>query len=370
MTVLAITANTSWYLYNFRKNTILCLLEAGYEVLALAPFDDYSVELERLGCCFIDISIDQGGTNIINDLITLKCFYSIYKKNNVSCVLNFTPKNNIYSTFAASVLGIKSINNIAGLGFLFVTESITSKIARLLYKLSQRRASRVFFQNEEDRSLFLRNGYVDATITDRIPGSGVELSRFTYSPANDDGVVRFLLIARMLYDKGVGYYVEAARTLKFKYGDKVEFNLLGFLDVSNPSAVSREQMQLWVDEGIVNYLGVSDNVEVEIAKIDCIVLPSFYREGVPKSLLEAGAMGKPIITTDNVGCRETVKHGVNGFICEPRSTESLVIMLERMINLSHQERLKMGLESRHKIEMEFDEKIVIDKYLEAIESML
>ncbi|WP_036830306.1 glycosyltransferase, partial [Photobacterium sanctipauli] len=159
--------------------------------------------------------------------------------------------------------------------------------------------------------------------TDRLPGSGVDTSRFKASEAPDDGIVRFLLIARMLYDKGVGHYVEAARELKLKYGHKVEFQLLGFLGVNNPSAVTESQMKKWVDEGIVTYLGTSDSVENEIAKIDCQVLPSFYREGVPKTLLEAGAMGKPIVTTDNVGCRETVDDGINGFLCIPKSTESL-----------------------------------------------
>ncbi len=224
---------------------------------------------------------------------------------------------------------IKVINNIAGLGVLFINESFTSKIARFLYKFSQRYADKIFFQNEDDRTLFLENNMARRVITDRLPGSGADLSRFTYSPSPDDGITRFLLIARMLYDKGVGHYVEAARSLKTKYGNSVEFRLLGFLDVNNPSAVSKNEMQTWVDEGIVIYLGVSDKVEEEIAKVDCMVLPSYYREGVPKSLLESGAMGKPIVTTDNVGCRETVDDRVNGFLCMPRDTESLVNALEK-----------------------------------------
>ncbi|ELB2808069.1 glycosyltransferase family 4 protein, partial [Vibrio alginolyticus] len=231
---------------------------------------------------------------------------------------------------------VPSINNIAGLGVLFINETLPSKIARLLYKISQRKASKIFFQNEEDRKLFLDNNYAKASVTERLPGSGVDLSRFKYSPSENDGVIRFLLIARMLYDKGIEHYVEAARQLKLIYGDSVEFCLLGFLDVSNPSAVSKEEMDSWVNEGVVKYLGTSDNVETEISKVDCMVLPSFYREGVPKSLLEAGAMGKPIVTTDNVGCRETVDNGINGYICMPRSTESLVNSLEKIINKTHE----------------------------------
>nr|WP_267959139.1 glycosyltransferase [Vibrio fluvialis] len=203
-----------------------------------------------------------------------------------------------------------------------------------------------------------------------MPGSGVDLTRFTLQPAADDGIVRFLLIARMLYDKGIGHYVEAARALRSKYGERVEFQLLGFVGVNNPSAVTESEIQVWVDEGIVNYLGVSDSVEQNIAQVDCMVLPSFYREGVPKSLLEAGAMGKPIVTTDNVGCRETVDDGVNGYLCELRSTESLIEKLDLMIQMSHEQRLEMGRQSRLKIEREFDEQIVINKYLDAVKECL
>ncbi|MBA6384452.1 glycosyltransferase family 4 protein [Colwellia sp. BRX10-6] len=367
MTTIAISANTSWYLYNFRKNTITALLQQGYQVIAIAPEDEYSAKLSELGCKFIDIKIDQGGTNPVRDIKTFFDFYHIYKTTNIDVVLNFTPKNNIYSTLAAHFNNTKAINNIAGLGILFINESITSKIAKFLYKISQSKASKLFFQNEEDRQLFLENKITTMVPTDRLPGSGVDLSRFTLTPAPDDNKVRFLLIARMLYDKGIQQYVDAARNLKQKYGTNVELCLLGFLDVNNPSAVSTVDMNSWVEEGIINYLGVSDNVEQEIAKVDCMVLPSYYREGVPKSLLEAGSMGKPIVTTDSVGCRETVDDGINGYLCEPRSSESLTEKLSLIIDMSHEQRLEMGLKSREKIQKEFDEKIVINKYLAAVD---
>lgn len=370
MKTIVISSNTSWYLYNFRRNTILSLLSEGYRVVAISPKDDYSKKIEELGAEYLHVAIDQGGTNPIKDISTFVGFANFYRKLRPDVVLNFTPKNNIYSTLAATLVGAKSINNIAGLGMVFINENMTAKLARFLYKISQPKAHTIFFQNEDDRALFAKHRLAPLDITDRVPGSGADLSRFAVSPSNDDGTVRFLLIARMLYDKGIGHYVEAARELKAKYGDAVEFRLLGFLDVNNPSAVSKQDMQSWVDEGIVNYLGTSDSVEKEIAKVDCMVLPSFYREGVPKSLLEACAMGKPIVTTDNVGCRETVDDGINGYLCEPRSTASLVEKLELMICQSHEQRLQMGLESRTKVENEFDEKIVINKYLEAVKSAL
>lgn len=370
MKSVAISANTSWYLYNFRKNTILAILDKGIKVYAISPKDDYSTKLAALGCEYIDTNIDSGGTNPINDIKTFFNFYKIYKQYKIDVVLNFTPKNNIYSTLAAKICNVKTINNIAGLGTLFISESVPSKIARCLYRYSQSKADFIFFQNEDDRALFKYLNIAPNVFSDRLPGSGADLTRFLVSPAPDDGVVRFLLIARMLFDKGLSQYVDAARALKQEYGNKVEFRLLGFLDVDNPSAVSQAKMSEWVNEGVVNYLGTSDNVEAEIAKVDCMVLPSYYREGVPKSLLEAGAMGKPIITTDNVGCRETVDDGINGFICEPRSSKSLKEALQKIVEMSHQKRLLLGNNSRAKIEREFDEQLVIKKYLSALNKFL
>ncbi|AKJ43445.1 glycosyltransferase family 4 protein [Pragia fontium] len=367
---IAITANTSWYLYNFRRNTINSLLDMGYNVVAIAPRDNYSKQLSSLGCRYIPIDIDQGGMNPIKDFITILKMAMVLYRNQFNIILNFTPKNNIYFSILAKTFNIGVINNIAGLGIIFVKKGFISRLCTLLYKFSQRDVDKIFFQNEDDRTLFLKEIIPDAEKTDRVPGSGVDLTRFSVKEAPDDGVVRFILVARMLYHKGIEQYVEAARQLKTKYGDRCEFRLLGFVDINNPAAVAKEKIETWVNDGIINYLGVSDNVEQELSIADCVVLPSFYREGVPKSLLEAGAMGKPIITTRNVGCQETVDDDYNGFLCEPQSTESLIDALERMISLSHKERLAMGLNSRKKIVREFDENIVIEKYIESIGILL
>lgn len=366
MGVAVISANTSWYVYNFRKNTILSLKESGYTVVVVAPKDSYSPKLAQLGCVYEDVVIDNGGVNPIRDFRTFIGFYNIYRCYKPQVILNFTPKNNIYSTWAGCLSGSRIINNIAGLGVMFIGNGFIPRMARVLYRTSQPLASKIFFQNKEDLNLFMEFGIAENVSKVRLPGSGVDLKRFHPVPKSDDGVVRFILVARMLFDKGVGLFVEAAKVLLKKYGGKVEFKLLGFLDVDNPSAVSSAEMDEWVAEGVISYLGVSDSVEAEVSLVDCVVLPSFYREGVPRSLLEAAAMGKPIITTDNVGCRDVVDHEVNGFICKPNSVESLLRSIERMIGLSHEERELMGKKGRLKVEAEFDEAIVINKYLEAI----
>lgn len=362
--IIVITSNTSWYIYNFRKNTIKSLIDCGHAVYAIAPRDNYSARLEQLGCIFVHISIDQGGTNPLKDIFTFFCFFKFYLKIKPNVILNFTPKNNIYSTLAASFFKISCINNVSGLGFLFINDSFSSKIVRLLYKISQPLAHTIFFQNEDDRNLFLQHKLAPECITDRIPGSGVDLSRFQYSPVTDNAVIKFILVGRMLYDKGVREYVAAAKIILAKYSH-VKFYLLGFLDVKNPSAVSRDDLDKWVAEGVVEYLGVSDAVEDVMIKSDCIVLPS-YREGTPKSLLEACALGRPIITTDTIGCKDVVSDRVSGFLCQPRDYVDLANKMEQFILMPYQKRLVMGYEGRLKIERDFDEQIVINKYLDAI----
>lgn len=364
---IIISANTSWYLYNFRLNTIKELIRDGHSVIAIAPKDEYSEKLSAVGCSWLNIKIDQSGTNPFYDCYSFVGFLLLYKRLKPDVVLNFTPKNNIYSTLAASLFNIKCINNIAGLGKLFSESSVPSLIARLLYKFTQKKASKVFFQNEEDRQLFLDQNIVQFEKTERLFGSGIDLERFSFSNRKFDSHIKFLLVARLLKQKGIYEYAYAARELKRKYGDLVEFQLLGFLEDEKPDSVNREDLDHWIKDGVINFLGKSDRVEDKIASVDCMVLPSFYREGVPKSLLEGLASGKPIITTNNVGCKETVIDGVNGFLCTPKDGDSLLSKIDLFIQLSIEQKKSFAVESRKLAESKFDEKIVIAKYLKAID---
>ncbi len=360
-----IVSNLSWNLYNFRISLMVAMRNAGYEVIAIAPYDEYSQKIMDAGFEFHDISMNAQGINPLEDLKTTYQFYQLFKQISPNFICHYTIKPNIYGSLMARLLKIRTINNIAGLGTLFVKENLVTKIAKKLYKVSQSKASRVFFQNNDDFNLFVDSGIVKAEKCDILPGSGVDTARFKPQFKEKSETIRFLLIARMIWEKGIAQYVEAAREIK-KSHPNVEFCLLGFLDVENPGAISKAQMDEWVDEGVVKYLGVSDKVNEVIHGADCIVLPSYYREGTPKTLLESGSAGKPIITTDNVGCRDVVDHGVNGFICEPKSAEDLQLKIEMFLALSHEEQVEMGKQSRVKITREFDEKIVIDKYLECL----
>jgi glycosyltransferase involved in cell wall biosynthesis len=338
--------------------------------------------------------MDNKGTHPGRDFGLFLRFLSLLRRERPAVFLGYTIKPNVYGGLAARLLGIAAINNVAGLGTAFVRDTWLTRVVEGLYGVGLSGAKKVFFQNDEDRALFLARRLVRPDVIERLPGSGVDTKRFAPElfPCHpdprhhrEDGNVdsrirgnygdvglrpfRFLLSARLLWDKGVGEFVEAARQL-LQEGVAAEFQLLGFLDVENRSAVARKNVEAWEREGLVRYLGTVDDVRPMIAQADCIVLPSYYREGVPRSLLEAASMAKPIITTDAVGCRDVVSDGVNGYLCRPRDAKDLARRMRQMMALSPEERRKMGLAGREKMTREFDENIVIGRYLETIQEIL
>ena len=362
---IAIVINTSWNIYNFRLGLLKALQANGYKIIVIAPHDKYSQEFISLGFEYYPLTINSKGTHPVEDLKLTYSFYKLYKQIQPDVILHYTIKPNIYGTFAAALLNIPTINNIAGLGTLFVKQDIVTSIAKMLYKLSQSKAQHVFFQNNDDIQQFINDKLVTKEKCSVLPGSGIDTNKYMPREKIDNGKTTFLLIARMLWEKGIGEYVEAARQIRKKYPN-CEFQLLGFLDVANRSAIAKEQMQQWEDEGVINYLGITDDVPSFIAQADCVVLPSFYREGTPRTLLESASMAKPIITTDNVGCRDVVDDGINGYICKPQDTKSLEEQIEKFLSLDQEKILLMGEKSREKMIREYDESIVIEKYNTAI----
>lgn len=357
-------ANSAWNLLNFRVSLIRTLISSGYEVVALAPSDSYVNQLVALGCKFIPLNMDNQGADPGKDFLLFIRFLKILRSERPNIFLAYTIKPNIYGSLAANLLGIPVINNITGLGSIFISNSWLVMVVKVLYKFSLHASKKIFFQNNDDLVMFISHGLIDESRCDLLPGSGIDLKKFVASflPRNDS--VQFLLVSRMLWDKGVGEFVEAARLLKQRKRN-IDCCLLGFLDVKNPSAISRSQMNLWVQAGWVRYLGVSSDVSKEISFADCVVLPS-YREGAPRSLLEAAALGRPIIATDVAGCRDVVDDGQTGFLCNVKDAFDLAEKMEQFANLSHLDRSLMGQRGRKKVELQFDERIVITKYLDAI----
>jgi glycosyltransferase involved in cell wall biosynthesis len=362
---IAIVINMSWNIYNFRMSLVKALLQEGHEVVAIAPEDAYSARLVEAGCRFVALAMENKGTNPLKDLLLTKRFFDCYSQVQPDVILQYTIKPNIYGTLAARLAGIPTINNVSGLGTVFIVQNVVSKVARGLYRLAFRYPAKIFFQNHDDRLLFVRNKLVRRGITDVVPGSGIDTVRFapqTIFSRNQPFV--FLMIGRVLYEKGVVEFVQASRLLRQEFPE-VQFQLLGAIDDGGNIGVKQEVLEGWVTEGLLQYLGTTDDVAAVIASADCVVLPS-YREGTPKTLLEAAAMGKPLIATNVPGCKETVRDGENGFLCEVRSAGDLADKMRQMLLLDNDTLHQMGQASRKLAVEKFDEKFVIDKYLQAI----
>ena len=362
---IVISINTSWNIYNFRSGLIKGLQKEGHEIVAVAPLDEYSEKLEKeLGVKHFPILIDNKGSNPLKDIKLMFEYKKLFNQIKPDAILQFTIKPNIYGTIAAKILKIPTINNVSGLGTIFINpNTITSKIGMILYKYAFRFPKKVFFQNNDDKELFINHKLVNNNITGILPGSGVDLDKFMYSPKAKEEKFIFLMIARVLYDKGIVEYVIAAKEILSKHKN-IEFQILGNHDESKGS-VPKNALKKWVDDGTINYLGTTDDVASVIRSSDCVVLPS-YREGTPKTLLEALAIGRPIITTDVAGCKETVINNENGYLCDVKSANDLAKKIDSMISLSDDERFKMSEKSRKLAESKFDEQLVIQKYISEI----
>ena len=359
--VLAI--NAAWNIANFRGGLIRGLQADDWEVVAMAPRDAHVPRIEALGCRFVELPMHGSGTNPWHDLFLYRRFKAALAAERPDAFLGYTIKPNVYGSLAAQSLGIPVINNIAGLGTAFIRTSWLTAVARQLYRAALRRSDTVLFQNDDDRRYFIDSGLVDRARTARVPGSGVDLDAFAPAtlPVRAPGApLHLLFMGRLLRDKGVVELAQAARLLKAQ-GINVEIGLLGFLEAANRTAISRVEVDAWQAEGILHYLGSADDVRPHIAAADAVVLPS-YREGVPRTLLEAAAMGRPLIASDAVGCRDAVDDGINGFLARVQDAVDLATQIGRFVALGDAARQAMGRASRAKVEREFDERIVVDTY--------
>jgi len=363
---IVFSSNISWSIYNFRLKLLQSLQNDGHEIYAVASRDEYTEKLINEGFNFEAIDLNNNATNPLKDLETIYTYYTIYKKINPDVICHNAIKPNIYGTIAAGILNIPVINNISGLGTLFIKKSFSTIIAKLLYRISQKRASKVFFQNDDDFQLFINNNLVSKEKCQVIPGSGVDTSRFIPNDdPKEDSVFQFLFIGRLIYDKGIREYIEAVKLLKNKFPNAV-FNILGPLYENNSTAISKETLDAWIeDEGII-YLGQTDSVENVIGLVDCVVLPS-YREGLSKVLIEASSMGLPIVTTNVPGCRDVVIDNETGFLCEVNNSRDLADKMGKVLLMSIEDRKEMGLKARKRAIAIFDEKIIIGHYKEAIQ---
>jgi glycosyltransferase involved in cell wall biosynthesis len=357
---ILMTVNAAWNLVNFRSALIRALIADGYRVTALAPHDEHASKLEAMGCRFIPLRMNNKGASPFEDAALLMRFTSVLRRERPSVVLGYTIKNNIYGALAARSLSIPFIPNVTGLGTAFIHQSALNRIVRKLYAVAFRDLPVVFFQNTDDRALFVEGGLVDRRRAEVLPGSGIDLEHFAPARLRRQDTVRFLLVARLLWDKGIGEYVTAARAVRRTH-PKTEFLLLGPAGVDNRTAIPLETVASWEAEGVVRYLGAVQDVRPQIGGSDCVVLPS-YREGTPRTLLEAAALARPVIATDVPGCRQVVDPGRSGLLCSPRDSESLATQMRTMIEIGHEGRAAMGSAGRRKMERDYDVSRVVQAY--------
>jgi hypothetical protein len=332
-----VTVNAAWNIWNFRKPLVEALLADGHRVSVLAPPDESVADLEALGCHFRPLAMNVKGLNPFEDLRLQSRLGREFRAARPDIVLSYTIKNNIFGAGAARMAGVPFVPNVTGLGTAFLSGRALESVIQQLYRRAFAPLPRVFFQNEDDRDLFLERRIVRAEQ------------------------------ARLLRDKGLLEFVEAARIVRARH-PRARFQLLGALGPQNRTAINAAMVEAWVSEGVVEYLGTTDDVRPFIAAATCVVLPS-YREGAPRTLIEAAAMGRPVIASDVPGCRAVVERDVSGLFCEARSGESLAEAMERFLALPHEARAAMGAAGRAKMAREFDQALVIDAYRETIATL-
>ncbi len=368
---IAFLANTAWSMYNFRMSTLTMLQRLGAEIVVIAPPDDYSGRFSAFGIQFIPLAkLKAKSKNPLADYQLYRELTTVFKRVKPHLLISYTIKPNTYGILAAKSLRIPSIAVITGLGYGIAKGGMMRMMVENLYRFSLKYASKIWFLNADDQSYFLKKRILPTDVSVVIPGEGISTDHFRRKSAYPvEATTKFIYSGRLLYDKGVGDFVEAIRVLKRERAD-IEGMLLGFTDTLNPSAVSFATVEAWEKEGVVRYLGKTEDVRPYIERAHCVVFPSYYSEGIPRCLLEAGSMEVPAITTDHVGCREVVVDEATGFLTKPKDITSLIEGMRKFARMSVDERIRMGKTARQRVACHYGEEIIHDIYVKQIVEIL
>lgn len=366
MKILFLT-NTCWNIYNFRLELIKSLQDLNYEIFVAAPKDKYTYALLDNNIKLYDVNMNANKTNIIDDISLIIQYRNIYKSIRPDIVLSYTIKCNIYGNIAFKGFKTPIINNVSGLGTIYINNNILTFIVNCLYKFSFFNSSWVFFQNNDDLKLFLYNKIVAKSIVSVIPGSGVNIDKFKYF-RNYNSAKKFVFVGRILRDKGIYEYIESANNILNIYPETF-FYIIGDIINENKNSLSKDELQNLINHKNIIYLDVKENMSEVLKQFDVMVLPS-YREGLSKALLEAASMSMPIITNDVPGCKEIVKDGYNGFLSIPKSSQSLTLCIEKIIKLDSKSRVIFGENSRKIAKKYFCSNIINKIYIDKILSFI
>ncbi|NDV60295.1 glycosyltransferase family 4 protein [Bacteroides sp. 519] len=369
---LFIVVNVDWFFLSHRKDIAIQCKKKGYDVIIIAKDTGKKQEIEKMGLKFIDLPMNRSGQNIFQELNTCYFLYRLYKKNKPDIVHHVGLKTILWGTLAAKWAKVNGVvNAISGLGIFFSDEnkSLIAKVLPKILKYSHHQQNLLaIFQNDEDKSLFINHHIIDDTQSRLIKGSGIDLNLFYYTPEPEIGKITILFTARMIIEKGVFILIDAALKLKKEYNDKVKFLLCGGLD-DNPKAIKKEELKSACDGEYIQWLGYRSDIFHLLQNAHIVAFPSYYKEGLPKSLIEATAVGRPIITTDSIGCRETVENDLNGYLIPIKNSDILAEKLKKLID-EKKLRIRMGKHSRALAEREFSIKNVINKHLEIYTTLL
>jgi glycosyltransferase involved in cell wall biosynthesis len=363
MKKVVILSNHHAYTYNFRKEIIQRLIDENYKVYVVLPYGEKVELLKEMGCEFIDLPLDRRGMNPVTDLKLLMNYHKIIKQIKPDAVLSYTVKPNIYGGIVCRFLDIPFFPNVTGLGSAVENDSFIQKILLQMYRFAYKKASCIFFQNDDNQQFFQKKK-VAIKNSRTIPGSGVNTKYFSLIPYPSDETIEFVFISRIMKEKGIDQYLEAAEFIKRKYPN-TKFHVLGFCEENYEQRLQELQKM-----GIIHYHGMQNDVR-EFHKIShCTIHPTYYPEGMSNVLLESAASGRPVITTNRSGCREIVEEEINGYIVEQQNSKDLIEKIEAFLALNYEQKIEMGLAGRKKVENEFDRGIVVKAYFEEIERVI
>lgn len=359
--------NSSRCFYIFRMPVAKAFKQAGYEVCVMTPLtDEYSQNIEREGIKHVTYPL-KSKFSPMEDMKLLLFLRKQYKKLKPDYIIHYTIKPNIYGSIAARINKIPSLAVVPGTGSVFSKKGLVSSISAILYKIAFRFPQKIWVLNRDDRQSFLQKRIVKPEKIEILPGEGVNTNYFKANAEYHKHVpFVFLYMGRMLREKGVEHIAEAVRMLHRKGIRNFEVRLLGLVDGLSKDVISEKEIRQWESEKLVRFLGSVADVRPDIEAADCVLLPTFYGEGVPRSLMEACAMERMILATDNVGCRDIVQDGCNGVLCKPKSVEDLALKMERVLSMPEQEIKSMGMNGRKKVIAEFDERKIVECYLKEI----